>query len=135
MKNIIKLLFLLFIISISSCQRERCQHCSTNFLHYDDWESDSLRYSFASNYATSEWCNDYITQEIGSSIYTFNDSIIESYPYGNYREKSICGDELKETRDWFVEIDLDGDGIYDFRLYNSCRRLSNGNGPIFCFFC
>ena len=109
MKNIIKLLLLLFIISVSSCQR--CRDCSREIIYINgaDWN----------------WCTNYAIQ-LGYEDFA-------DYLSTNYPSQEFCGNELREAKDWYAEVDLDGDGVNDYSVTYDCSK--SGNGPILCFFC
>ena len=127
MKNIFKLLVIFFVFSICSCQKERCKDCQANY-----------RFTYQGNsngYADEQWCADYVTQQLGySSWLEYTTALTASYPNNTQSAlREICGDELRDAEYWYVEIDLDSNGINDFRLENFCYRT--GNGSFWCLFC
>ena len=127
MKNIIKLLFLLFIISTSSCQR--CRYCS----HQVEFI----------NGADLEWATNYIEQ-LGYgqpplnplSIDPWLAYLVDTYEPRESGSKRVCGrNKRKAQEDLAIENDLDGDGVTDYILNFDCSKRKGGGFSWPCFFC
>ena len=131
MKNIIKLLFLLFIFTISSCQWCRYCGCQVEFI----------------NGADSDWATNYVEQ-LGYGQHPLNAGmggngydpwlsyLVETYDIDESGSKYVCGrNERKAQEDLAIENDLDGDGVNDYILTFDCSKQKGGGFSWPCFFC